>query len=103
VLGGLLFGTGMAVLGYCPGTSMAAVGEGRKDAAAGVLGMLGGALAFVGAYPKIKPVIETGRVGTRTLPELTGTSPWLWIAAMAGTVAAASHFLEGGYRTSEYL
>ena len=36
ILGGaVLFGTGLAVLGYCPGTTLAAVGEGRRDALAG--------------------------------------------------------------------
>jgi uncharacterized protein len=95
VLGGTLFGTGMALLGYCPGTSMAALGEGRKDAAAGAVGMLGGALAFVRAYPHIKPAIESGQLGKRTLPEMTGTSPWLWIAGMAAAVAAGSYYLEG--------
>ena len=94
LLGGTLFGTGMALLGYCPGTSMAAIGEGRKDAAAGAVGMMGGAMAFVQAYPHIKPIIERGQIGKRTLPEITHTSPWLWVAAMAGAVATGAQFLE---------
>jgi uncharacterized protein len=94
VIGGTLFGAGMALLGYCPGTSMAAVGEGRKDAAAGAAGMLGGALAFVKAYPHIKPIIESGQLGERTLPEITRTSPWLWVAGLAAAVAAGAHYWE---------
>lgn len=72
VLGGAaLFGTGLAVLGYCPGTSLAAVGEGRRDALLGVLGMLAGAAAFVGVYPKLKSVIDAGGdLGKQTLPAL---------------------------------
>lgn len=58
--GGALFGAGMAILGYCPGTSVAAVGEGRRDAIAGVAGMLAGAAAFVALYPKLEPVISAG-------------------------------------------
>ncbi|KJS30928.1 MAG: hypothetical protein VR64_13750 [Desulfatitalea sp. BRH_c12] len=87
VLGGTLFGAGMALLGYCPGTSMAAIGQGHADAAAGAAGMLGGAMAYVKAYPHIKPIIEKGSTGKQTLPEITDTSPWLWVAGLAGAVA----------------
>ncbi len=37
--GGILFGIGIAIFGYCPGTGLAACGEGRKDAMIGVVGM----------------------------------------------------------------
>ena len=83
LLGGVLFGAGMVVLGYCPGTSVAACGEGRRDAMAGVLGMFAGALAFVAAWPALQPVVKAlGNEGKVTIPDLTGTSPWLWIAGM---------------------
>lgn len=49
LLGGALFGVDLVVLGYSPGTTVAACGEGRRDAMAGVLGMFAGALAFVTA------------------------------------------------------
>ena len=39
VIGAILFGCGMAIFGYCPGTGVAACGEGRRDAMVGVLGM----------------------------------------------------------------
>ncbi|MGM0538617.1 MAG: YeeE/YedE thiosulfate transporter family protein, partial [Thermodesulfobacteriota bacterium] len=39
IIGGLLFGLGWGLLGYCPGTSMGALGEGRVDALWGILGM----------------------------------------------------------------
>lgn len=68
--GGLLFGAGMAALGYCPGTSVAAAGEGRRDAAVGVVGMLLGGLAFVALYPRLKPLMEAGDLGDVTVPEL---------------------------------
>lgn len=65
--GGALFGAGMAVAGYCPGTTLAAVGAGRRDAIAGLLGMLFGAGLFVKTYPSIKPLIEAGNLGKLTL------------------------------------
>lgn len=88
VLGGaLLFGAGLAILGYCPGTTLAAVGEGRRDAIAGVLGMLAGAGLFVRAYPKMKPFLEAGDYGKVTLPGATNTSPWPWVSALGAAVA----------------
>ena len=100
LLGGVLFGVGMTVLGYCPGTTVAACGEGRRDAAAGVLGMFAGALAFVAAWPALQPVIKgLGDKGKLTLPDLSGTSPWLWIAALA-VAGLAGALLLHGRRTS---
>lgn len=66
VAGGVVFGAGLALLGYCPGTTLAAVGAGRGDAVAGALGMLAGATLFVRAYPTIKPLIEAGDLGKVT-------------------------------------
>jgi hypothetical protein len=37
-VGGAIFGVGMVLLGYCPGTALAAVGQGSRDAAVGVGG-----------------------------------------------------------------
>lgn len=82
VCGGALFGAGVALLGYCPGTSLAAVGAGRRDAVAGVLGMLAGAVAFTQLYPRIKKQLEAGNRGKVTLPEATRTPRWPWIAGL---------------------
>ncbi len=83
LLGGLLFGIGMSVLGYCPGTSVAACGEGRKDAMVGVVGMITGALAYVWFYPRYQPILKSfPDWGKITLPELTATSPWLWVLGL---------------------
>jgi hypothetical protein len=47
--------------------------------------MLAGAPAFVAAWPALQPVIKgLGDMGKITLPGVTGTSPWLWIAALVG-------------------
>ncbi len=96
LLGGALFGVGMTVLGYCPGTAVAACGEGRRDAVAGVLGMFAGALAFVAVWPALQPVIKgLGDAGKVTLPDLTDTSPWVWVGALAACTLAGMLFLPG--------
>lgn len=89
VAGGVMFGTGLAVIGYCPGTTLAAIGEGRRDAITGALGMLAGAALFVRAYPTLKPALEQGDRGKVTLPRATRTSPWPWIGAMAAGLLGA--------------
>jgi uncharacterized membrane protein YedE/YeeE len=84
VAGALLFGVGMALFGYCPGTGVAACGEGRRDAMVGVLGMLAGAFAYVLAFPALQGLIKGfGDWGKITLPQLTGLSPWAFIVPLA--------------------
>lgn len=82
-LGGLIFGVGMVLLGYCPGTALAAVGQGSKDAAVGVAGALVGAAVYAEAYPLIAKTIEPiGAFGKLTLADITHTSPWVVIAVL---------------------
>lgn len=91
VAGGLLFGLGMAVFGYCPGTGVAASGAGHRDAMVGVAGMLVGAVVYVLGYPRLKPIIESiADWGKVTLPEATSSSPWPWVL---GLVVAMSMLL----------
>src|SRR3990172_7488734 len=54
IAGGLLFGVGWALLGYCPGTSAGALGEGRWDALFGALGMVLGAVIMGELYSAAK-------------------------------------------------
>ena len=83
IAGALLFGCGMAIFGYCPGTGVAACGEGRRDAMVGVFGMLCGALAYVVAFPALQGLIKGfGDWGKVTLPQLTGLSPWIFVGAL---------------------
>jgi hypothetical protein len=83
IAGALLFGCGMSIFGYCPGTGVAACGEGRRDAMVGVLGMLCGALAYVASFPALQGLTKGfGDWGKVTLPQLTGLSPWVFVAAL---------------------
>ncbi|MFW6178368.1 MAG: YeeE/YedE thiosulfate transporter family protein [Desulfohalobiaceae bacterium] len=84
IMGGLLFGVGWGLLGYCPGTSMGAVGEGRLDALWGILGMLLGAALHAEMYPILKgPPFSWGNFGPLRLPELLGIGHWPVIAGLA--------------------
>jgi len=78
--GGLIFGIGWGLLGYCPGTSIGAVAEGRVDGIWGVLGMLVGAALYAEAYPLMQKTLLTwGDFGKLTLPQTLGVSHWFVI------------------------
>ncbi len=82
IIGGLIFGLGWAILGYCPGTSVGALAEGRVHAFWGILGMLGGAALYAEAYPALRTSVLTwGDFGKTTLPELPGVNHWIVIVA----------------------
>lgn len=101
LIGALLFGVGMAVLGYCPGTTVAAVGEGRRDAAAGLLGMIAGALTFVLAFSAFgdvqQAVVDWGKL---TLPEATHLAPAVYVIALV-LVGAATYVASRARRSRE--
>jgi uncharacterized membrane protein YedE/YeeE len=88
VVGGIFFGMGWAIVGYCPATAAGAVGEGRWDALFGILGMLAGAMAYAEAYPLMKKTVLTwGDLGRITLPEVLGANPWWVIGGLTAVFA----------------
>lgn len=77
VFGGLIFGTGFALLGYCPGTAAGAVGQGSLDALIpGIGGLILGSALFANLYPKIKQVIAQGSFKQLTIPEQLSVKAW---------------------------
>jgi xanthosine utilization system XapX-like protein len=76
VVGGLVFGTGFAVLGYCPGTAAAAFGAGAVDALIGMIGIAIGAGIFARVYPVLnRSILKKGSFPADTIPELIGVKP----------------------------
>ncbi len=57
LVGGLIFGVGFAVGGYCPGTCVVGAGEGRKDALFAIGGGIFGALLFTTLYAALEPIL----------------------------------------------
>ena len=95
LLGGLVFGVGWALVGYCPGTSVGAVGEGRMDALFGVLGMLLGAALYAEAYPFFKGTLLSWlNFGKVTVPQLLGVNPWIVVAVMVAIIGALCLWFE---------
>lgn len=77
MLGGLIFGTGMAILGYCPGTLLISLGEGSLDAVAGLMGALLGGLIYTIVLPFIAGILGPD-LGNISLFSFIGTSPVLF-------------------------
>ncbi len=95
LIGGSLFGVGWGILGYCPGTAVGAVAEGRTDAFWGLLGMLCGAALYAETYPFMKVnIISLGNYGKITLPQILGVGPGVVIAGFALIVLAMFYLFE---------
>ncbi|MEZ4645320.1 MAG: YeeE/YedE thiosulfate transporter family protein [Chloroflexota bacterium] len=81
VIGGLIFGFGMAVTGYCPGTCAAGSGEGKLDyLVPGLLGFLTGAAIYGLTYQQVFPKISAiANYGAAIMPDLWHVSAALVI------------------------
>jgi len=96
IAGGVIFGVGMALLGYCPGTGVAAIGDGSRHAIPGVLGMLVGAAVFAEAYPWLSAnVLSVGDLGKVTFADVTGLSVWVFVAVLLVIAAVVLTLLHG--------
>jgi uncharacterized membrane protein YedE/YeeE len=82
-LGGLIFGVGFALGGYCPGTCVVGVGEGRKDAWVAIAGGIVGALVFTLAYSwLLEPLIKPMDLGKVRIQDYVGVAPVVIALAM---------------------
>ena len=82
LVGGLIFGTGMGILGYCPGTMAARIGEGKKDAILAFFGMALGIFIYSLMIKPIKATLLSGEIGG-DISLLLGVSHWFIIIPAA--------------------
>lgn len=96
VIGGAIFGVGMVVLGYCPGTGITAMGEGSRHAIFGVLGMLVGAAVYAELAATMSgSVLKVANLGKAKLPGENPGLAWLFIVLSALAVAIVFRLLRG--------
>jgi len=88
VIGGIIFGIGFAILGYCPGTLAGAAGQGSLDALiGGVPGMVVGAGIYATIYPRLLGhVLNLGEFDKETIPQIFGVKPWPVIAVVTAAI-----------------
>ena len=96
IVGGLIFGVGFAVLGYCPGTIAGAVGNGFLDAiVGGLVGIVIGSGLFAALYPKLKSGILTkGAFGQLTFPKLFKVNDWVVVIPVVALIVVLLFWLE---------
>ena len=94
VVGGLIFGAGFALLGYCPGTAAGATGTGAVDAAIGMIGIVIGAGIFARLYPYLhRMILNRGKFPSQTIPEITGIKPEIIVTLVAMMIIGLFYLL----------
>lgn len=81
LLGGGIFGIGMALLGFCPGTCLGALATQKSyEPWFGFIGMIVGAWIYSRFYPvAIRSIKTPETITTTTLPKAFSISPWMII------------------------
>ncbi len=98
-LGAAIFGVGMVLYGYCPGTALAAIGGGSMHALVGVAGMLLGGILYALSFDWVKAVIlPVGAMGKVQLPQLLGVSAPVILAGLAAVAIAMFVLIERSAR-----
>ena len=96
IIGGLVFGVGFIVGGYCPGTSCVALATGSLDGIMNVVGLLLGILVFGEVYPWIEGFYTAGGMGQITFPEYFSLPGGLMVFILVLTALA-------GFWASEWI
>lgn len=97
-IGGGVFGIGMAVLGYCPGTCVGALSLKAKEPWLGLLGMIVGGAIYAEVFPWIKKTIKPDyEISKILLSEYFGISPWFFIF-LIGMCIAGFVFLDKKFK-----
>jgi uncharacterized membrane protein YedE/YeeE len=94
-VGGALFGVGMSLAGFCPGTIVAGAAGGRLDyLVAGGLGLVAGALAYGATFRWVGRLGGIAALGIPTLPAMLGVSDWLFVVVLAELATIGFYALE---------
>ena len=93
IIGGLLLGAGIALAGACPGTTLAQIGAGYRDAWFVVAGGIAGAV-FYGYFDKAIVTMLAEKGQKLTFAGLLGLPFWRLALAVAGVLAIFLVLLE---------
>ena len=100
-LAAVIFGIGWGLAGYCPGTTWAAVGEGRMDAVFALLGGLVGAALFAHLHEVLIPLLyDPTNQGQITLQTWFG-SRWVSLVVLLAAFTTAYVLIGRYFRPSQ--
>jgi hypothetical protein len=85
LVGGLIFGVGMSLAGFCPGTAAAGAGEGKLDyLIPGAFGFLTGAMLYGLTYQTVfPPISKLLNYGSVVIPDLWNVNALLAVFVFA--------------------
>jgi hypothetical protein len=86
IVGGLLLGAGIALSGACPGTTLAQIGAGYRDALFTLIGGLFGAVAYSYAEPTLSKTLLGQGGGKIIFSDLVGVSYWMGALVFAAVL-----------------
>ena len=94
IIGGLMLGAGIALAGACPGTTLAQVGAGYRDALFTLVGGLCGAVAFTYAQPVLSKTFLAQGGGKIIFADLIGVPYWMGALVLAMALVVVLVVLE---------
>jgi len=98
VIGGLIFGVGFALIGYCPGTAAAALGQGNWDALFGMAGLVAASWVFAEMSGFLKKTVDKwGAKGKILLPDLVHVSRGAFVVGFVVVVTTGLFLLQRAF------
>jgi uncharacterized membrane protein YedE/YeeE len=99
VLGAAIFGVGMVLYGYCPGTAIAAAASGSIHGLVGLAGLLVGGTLYAFSFPWIaKNILPVAALGKVRLPDVTGVPALIWFVALIAIALTVFFLIERAER-----
>jgi uncharacterized protein len=94
IVGGLILGVGITLAGACPGTTLAQIGVGYRDAIFTLVGGLAGAVTFSYAKPALDTTFLAAGDGKIIFSDLLGIPYWIGALGFAAVLVVILVLLE---------
>jgi len=104
LVGGIIFGVGFVMGGYCPGTCCVAAVTGRMDGWVHLLGMFAGIFVFAEVYPMISEWYSSTAMGEATLSQVFNLSPGTTVFIVTSVALlgfSGAEFVEGKFKRTK--